>query len=206
MCKKNTALKRKCRVISEKAKKRMKERKERHRRNRPEYMKKRVLVPAVTGMLLIILWIMNTVHSTYFQITDNAYVKGPLINAASQPDMTENIKQNNYAGNTESLTRVIPKNDVWVVANFKEIQLANIKPGQPVFIKVDAYPEMRFEGEVQSIDRETAAKQESFPPEKKSGNYEKALQRIPVKIIFKEDVSRYDIVPGMTVTAKVKVK
>ena len=75
-----------------------------------------------------------------------------------------------------------------------------------VSIKIDTYPNKRFKGEVQSIQRETGAKSSLFPPENAVGSYVKIVQRIPVKIVFTEDISEYNIVPGMSVVPKVKVK
>ena len=103
---------------------------------------------------------------------------------------------------------VIVPNDVWVVANFKETQLEHMKKGQPVDIKIDTYKNKVFKGEVDSIQRSSGAKASLFPPENAVGSFVKIVQRIPVKIIFTEDVDteKYSIIPGMSVVPKVKVK
>ena len=115
------------------------------------------------------------------------------------------VEKGNYLQVGQPLMQIVPK-EVWVVANFKEIQLTNMKEHQPVSIKIDTYPNKRFKGEVQSIQRATGAKSSLFPPENAVGSYVKIVQRVPVKIIFKEDISGYNIVPGMSVVPKVKVK
>ena len=115
------------------------------------------------------------------------------------------VEKGNYLQVGQPLMQIVPK-EVWVVANFKEIQLTNMKEHQPVSIKIDTYPGKRFKGEVQSIQRATGAKSSLFPPENAVGSYVKIVQRVPVKIIFKEDISDYNIVPGMSVVPKVKVK
>lgn len=115
------------------------------------------------------------------------------------------VEKGNYLQVGQPLMQIVPE-EVWVVANFKEIQLTNMKEHQPVSIKVDTYPGKRFKGEVQSIQRATGAKSSLFPPENAVGSYVKIVQRVPVKIIFKEDISDYNIVPGMSVVPKVKVK
>lgn len=115
------------------------------------------------------------------------------------------VEKGNYLQVGQPLMQIVPK-EVWVVANFKEIQLTNMKEHQPVSIKIDTYPNKRFKGEVQSIQRATGAKSSLFPPENAVGSYVKIVQRVPVKIIFKEDISDYSIVPGMSVVPKVKVK
>lgn len=105
------------------------------------------------------------------------------------------------------LFTLVPE-DVWVVANFKENQLRHMKPGQPVEIKVDTYPNKRFKGKVDSIQRASGAKSSLFPPENAVGSFVKIVQRIPVKIVFTEKINpeEYNIVPGMSVVPKVKVK
>ena len=118
---------------------------------------------------------------------------------------SRSVERGNYLQIGQPLMQIVPK-EAWVVANFKEIQLTNMKPGQPVSIKVDTYPNKRFKGEVQSIQRATGAKSSLFPPENAVGSYVKIVQRVPVKIVFKENISDYNIVPGMSVVPKVKVK
>lgn len=95
----------------------------------------------------------------------------------------------------------------WVVANFKETQLNKIRVGQNVRIKVDAYPSLKLEGKVDSIQSSTGAKTSMFPPENAVGSYVKVVQRVPVKIVFTTPIdSQYSIEPGMSVVPKVFVK
>lgn len=103
---------------------------------------------------------------------------------------------------------VIVPNDVWVVANFKETQLTNMKKDQLVDIKIDTYPNKVFKGKVDSIQRSSGAKASLFPPENAVGSFVKIVQRIPVKIVFTEKINsdEYSIIPGMSVVPKVKVK
>lgn len=115
------------------------------------------------------------------------------------------VERGNYLQVGQPLMQIVP-DDVWVVANFKEIQLTHMTSGQTVSIKVDTYPNKRFKGEVKSIQRATGAKSSLFPPENAVGSYVKIVQRVPVKIIFKEDISKYNIVPGMSVVPKVKIR
>ena len=97
---------------------------------------------------------------------------------------------------------------VWVVANFKENQLRHMKAGQAVDIRIDTYPDKVFKGKIDSIQRASGAKSSLFPPENAVGSFVKIVQRIPVKIVFTEEIdpSEYNIVPGMSVVPKVKVK
>lgn len=104
---------------------------------------------------------------------------------------------------------VVPEN-VWVVANFKETQLENMKVGQEVQIKIDAYPHKKngFKGKVDSIQRASGAKSSLFPPENAVGSFVKIVQRIPVKIVFTENINpdEYQIIPGMSVIPKVRIR
>jgi membrane fusion protein (multidrug efflux system) len=98
--------------------------------------------------------------------------------------------------------------DVWVTANFKETQLKNMKPGQPVTIKVDAFGGTKFEGHVDSIQAGSGSRFSILPPENATGNFVKVVQRVPVKIIFNHGVNTNDemlLSPGLSVTPKVKV-
>ncbi len=95
----------------------------------------------------------------------------------------------------------------WVVANFKETQLNKIRVGQKVKIKVDAYPHLKLEGKVDSIQSSTGAKTSMFPPENAVGSYVKVVQRVPVKIVFTSKIDpQYSVEPGMSVVPKVLVK
>ena len=75
---------------------------------------------------------------------------------------------------------VTPK--LWIIANFKETDLDRIRPGQPVTIAVDAYPELHLKGHVDSIQRGTGSRFSAFPAENATGNFVKVVQRVPVKI------------------------
>lgn len=103
----------------------------------------------------------------------------------------------------------IVSNDIWVVANFKETQLQHMRPGQPVEIHVDAYPDKAFKGKVDSFSPASGAEFALLPPENATGNFTKTVQRIPVKIIFnRKSIRDYEtlLVPGLSVIPKVDIK
>ncbi len=79
---------------------------------------------------------------------------------------------------------ILPTDDVWVVANFKETQTRNVHPGQRVEIEVDTFPGRRFSGRVDSIAAGTGATFALLPPDNATGNFTKVVQRVPVKILF----------------------
>jgi membrane fusion protein, multidrug efflux system len=103
----------------------------------------------------------------------------------------------------QGLLVVVPLQDVWVTANFKETQLKNMKPGQRAEVKVDTYGKT-FPGHVDSIAGATGAVLSLLPPENATGNYVKVVQRIPVKIML-DPISQEKAIlrPGMNVDATV---
>jgi membrane fusion protein, multidrug efflux system len=116
------------------------------------------------------------------------------------------VQPGNYVQPGQELLALVPK-DVWVVANFKETELTEMHPGQTVELRVDAYPNQKFKGHVDSLQAGTGARFSLLPPENAVGNYIKVVQRVPVKIIFDEELpTNLDIAPGMSVVPEVKVK
>jgi membrane fusion protein, multidrug efflux system len=93
----------------------------------------------------------------------------------------------------------------WVTANFKETQLALMRPGQPVDIAIDAYPDEVFRGHVDSIQAGSGPAFSLLPPENATGNFVKVVQRVPVKIVFDTPPKVY-IGPGMSVVPTVRVR
>ncbi len=106
----------------------------------------------------------------------------------------------------QALLALVPDR-LWVVANFKETQLELMRPGQPVTLKVDAYPQLELKGHVESFQSGTGARFSLLPAENATGNYVKVIQRVPVKIVLDEPPpAGYRIGPGMSVTPEVKVR
>ena len=117
---------------------------------------------------------------------------------------TVEVGQNVAIG--QELMKVIPLNDVWITANFKETQLRDMKVGQKVTIDVDAYG-TTYKGKVDSIAGASGARFSLLPPENATGNYVKVVQRVPVKIVLDpgED-NEHSLRPGMSVTPKVWIR
>ena len=132
---------------------------------------------------------------------DYATVKAPVSGIVRKSVEIGQIVQ---AG--QPLVSVVPLNDIWVIANFKETQLKNMHPGQKAAIHVDAY-DRDYDGHVDSIGGATAAAYSLLPPENATGNYVKVIQRVPVKILFEKGQDREHLLrPGMSVEATVHVK
>lgn len=116
------------------------------------------------------------------------------------------VQTGNYVSPGQALFALVPR-DVWVTANFKETQLTYMQPGDPVEVHIDAYPNKNFKAKVDSLQTGTGARFSLLPPENAVGNYVKVVQRLPVKIVFDEELpTNLDIAPGMSVEPKVKVK
>lgn len=99
--------------------------------------------------------------------------------------------------------------DTWVVANFKENQLSQMRAGQPVELSIDAIHGQRFSGHVDSFAPGTGAKFTLLPPDNATGNFTKIVQRLPVKILLDESEAKAfaaQISPGLSVIATVRVK
>ena len=105
----------------------------------------------------------------------------------------------------QSLLTVVPLNDVWVTANFKETQLAQVRPGQRAEVHVDMYGQT-FGGHVHSVASATGSKLSLLPPENATGNFVKIVQRIPVKIVLDKAPSGVVFRPGMNVDATIFVE
>ena len=109
----------------------------------------------------------------------------------------------------QALFFVINNNETWVVANFKETQLNKMREGQKVILKMDAFPDTEFEGEITSFAPTTGSKMSILPPDNATGNFIKTVQRLPVKISFtdKNDKSKIALLrSGMNVEVDVSLK
>ncbi|MFZ1157085.1 MAG: HlyD family secretion protein, partial [Candidatus Sulfotelmatobacter sp.] len=117
---------------------------------------------------------------------------------------TVEVGQNVVPG--QELMKLIPLDDVWITANFKETQLRDMKVGQPVSIEVDANGNT-YTGKVDSIADASGSRFSLLPPENATGNYVKVVQRIPVKIVLDPGENKDHLLrPGMSVTPKVWIR
>jgi membrane fusion protein (multidrug efflux system) len=103
------------------------------------------------------------------------------------------------------LAYLIPSDGLFVEANFKESQIGRMQPGQPVDILVDAYPDSRFEGTVDSFAPASGSEFSLLPPENATGNFTKIVRRVPVKIRFKPGTDLSRLKPGLSTVVKVRV-
>jgi len=120
---------------------------------------------------------------------------------------SKSVEAGNQIQPGQPLMAIVALDDIWVVANYKETQLKNVRIGQRVDIKIDTYPGRVFTGKVDSIMAGTGAAFSLFPPENALGNYVKVVQRVPVKIVFdKATDERHVLRIGMSCTPTIITK
>ena len=118
----------------------------------------------------------------------------------------KSVEPGNYVQPGQTLFSLVPP-DVWVVANFKETQLKQMKVGQGVSVRVDAIPGHDFSGHIESFQVGTGGRFTLLPPENATGNFVKVVQRVPVKIVFDEPVANLErLWPGESVEPKVNLR
>ena len=103
---------------------------------------------------------------------------------------------------------VVPLQAVYIVANYKETQLTNVRPGQPVTIDVDTFPGAKVHGHVDSLAPASGQEFALLPPDNATGNFTKIVQRIPLKIVVDEDDPLVGnlLRPGMSVEPTIDTK
>jgi membrane fusion protein (multidrug efflux system) len=134
---------------------------------------------------------------------EHSVVKAPIKGVVSR----KSVEPGQVVQPGQPLMSIIPLEQVWITANFKETQLANMRPGQPVTIKVDAYGGRKFKGHVESVAAATGSRFSLLPPENATGNFVKVVQRVPVKIALEQDQDPEHLLrPGMSVTPIVQTE
>ncbi len=135
---------------------------------------------------------------------DYAIVRAPCDGTVSK----RSIEVNQYVSIGQNLCAVVENGNMWVTANVKETQLRNIKVGQQVKIKIDAYPNLELTGKIESFSGATGAKYSLLPPDNSTGNFIKIIQRIPVKISISELPNDKTLIlfPGMSAFIKINLE
>ncbi len=107
----------------------------------------------------------------------------------------------------QNLMSIVPDRDVWVTANLKETQLANVRVGDPAEFTVDAYPGRTFHGHVESLSPATGARFALLPPDNATGNFTKVVQRVPVRVAVDDEPDPvHPLRPGMSVELTITTK
>ncbi|GAB3331928.1 HlyD family secretion protein [Hymenobacter humi] len=118
----------------------------------------------------------------------------------------KNVQPGQVVAPGQQLMGLVASEKTWVIANFKETQLEDMKVGQPVKLEVDAYPNEDFQGHIESLSAATGARFALLPPDNASGNFVKVTQRVPVKIVLDKVDPQHPLRAGMSVNAVVQVK
>ncbi|MBZ9792271.1 HlyD family secretion protein [Rhizobium sp. 3T7] len=116
------------------------------------------------------------------------------------------IRVGQFVTSGTQLMAVVPLHSVYVVANFKETQLTNVRAGQPVEVKVDSFPDVEIKGHVDSISPASGLEFSLLPPDNATGNFTKIVQRIPVKIVIDDEGMSGLLRAGMSVEPEIDTK
>jgi len=128
-----------------------------------------------------------------------APIDGVIANRIAEPGI--------YVEDGWPLMAIVPIHDIWIIANYKETQVENIKVGQKVKLHFDAFPNNIIIGNVHSVAPASSASFSLLPPQNASGNFVKVVQRVPVKITFKTPKNMVGrIVPGLSVYVSIETK
>jgi membrane fusion protein (multidrug efflux system) len=107
----------------------------------------------------------------------------------------------------QPMMALLPDQDPWIVANFKETQLGSIRPGEPVEVHIDALPDYVFKGTVESLSQGTGATFALLPPDNATGNFTKVVQRVPVKIVLAPGQAHLELLrSGLSSTVAIEVR
>ncbi len=130
-------------------------------------------------------------------------IRAPVAGVVSK----KNVEVGQIVQPGQPLLAIVPLENVWLTANFKETQLKDVRIGQKATISVDAYGGRKYNGHVESIAAVTGAKTSLLPPENATGNYVKVVQRVPVKIVLeKGEDAEHLLRPGMSVKPTIFTK
>ena len=130
---------------------------------------------------------------------DDTVIRAPVDGVVGN----KGVRLGQYLQAGQQTMSVVPVSEVYITANFKETQVARMRPGQPVEIEVDAYKSRTFHGVIDSVAPGSGAMFSLLPPENATGNFTKIVQRIPVKIRLDSAARQALLIPGMSVIAHV---
>jgi len=134
---------------------------------------------------------------------DDTVIKAPVTGVVGN----RGVQVGNYVRPGTQLLSLVPLETVYVLANFKETQLAGMQPGQPVTVTVDGWPRQPLAGWIESFSPATGSRFSLLPPENATGNFTKIVQRVPVRIALPAQNPLAGLIrPGLSVTAEVDTR
>jgi membrane fusion protein, multidrug efflux system len=117
------------------------------------------------------------------------------------------VQPGDYVNIGSNLVNVVPLPDVYLIANYKETQLTRVKPGQPVEITIDSFPDETLHGRVERISPASGSQFALLPPDNATGNFTKVVQRIPIRIALDKGQPLIDrLLPGMSAVTRIHVE
>jgi len=132
----------------------------------------------------------------------NSRIISPIVGRVTN----RTVSPGSYVQPGQQILAIVPLK-LWITANFKETQLALMRVGQPVDIKIDTVPDVAFRGHVESFQRGAGQAFQMLPAENATGNFVKVVQRVPVRIaIDSPGIQSFPVGPGMSVVPRVKVR
>lgn len=134
---------------------------------------------------------------------DRTEIRSPISGIVGQ----RSARSGQYVPVGAYLMSIVPDEDIWVQANFKETQIGRMQVGQNAELTFDTYPDTPIEGRVESLSPASGAQFSLLPPDNATGNFTKVVQRIPVKLTFASDNPlKGRIRPGMSVDVKIDLR
>lgn len=134
---------------------------------------------------------------------DNTVIRAPVGGVIGN----KGVDMGQYVKAGTQLFALVPDRDVYIVANYKETQIAHMRPGQPVEVSVDAFPSEHVTGRVESFSPASGAQFSLLPPENATGNFTKVVQRIPIRIALPQsDPLTRKLRPGLSVQAAIDTR
>jgi membrane fusion protein (multidrug efflux system) len=127
-------------------------------------------------------------------------VRAPVSGVVSR----KNVEVGSLVSPDRPVLALVPLDDLWVIANFKEDQIGAMKAGQMASIKIDTFPGHAFAGHVESLSAGTGARFALLPPDNATGNYVKVVQRVPVRIKI-DDRAGLALRPGISAAVTVRI-
>ncbi len=118
----------------------------------------------------------------------------------------EQLQVGNYVAASAPVFALVSSGRIWVEANFRETDLAQILPGQSATVEIDAYPDHRFHGHVQSLSPGTGSSFALLPPENATGNWVKVVQRLPVRISIEDVDAHHPLQSGLSAFVEVDIR
>jgi membrane fusion protein (multidrug efflux system) len=131
---------------------------------------------------------------------DNTIVRGPIDGVIGN----RQVRVGRFVTTGTSVLDIVPLRHVWIVANFKEVQLENVRVGQSVRVTVDAYPHAQIRGVVDSLSPGSGAAFSLLPADNATGNFVRVVQRVPVKIRLTDVPSQVHLVPGLSARVAIR--